>query len=188
MTVDIETRFWGKVDASGDCWEWQAQRSNGYGRVRRDGRWVMAHRLAYELLVGPIPDGLCIDHLCRNRGCVNPTHMEAVPDRVNILRGQGFAARAARQTTCPSGHEYDAVGYRGARTCTLCHLAAGARYRARLRALGHGSVAQAERKTTCPSGHEYNGVTAQGWRTCSICVAARQARYRTRQRALAGQS
>jgi hypothetical protein len=93
-------RFWSKVDRTGDCWKWTAGLTgSGYGRFRWDGGEVAAHRFAYELLVGAIPDGLQIDHLCRNRACVNPAHMEPITQRENILRGVGRAALNAPRRT-----------------------------------------------------------------------------------------
>lgn len=107
-----EERFWVKVDRSGgffSCWHWRASRtSDGYGQFMiRHNRIVLAHRLAYELMIGPIPTGLTIDHLCRNRVCVNPSHLEPVTVKENILRGVGsaFAINAAK-THCPQGHAY----------------------------------------------------------------------------------
>lgn len=83
-----------------DCWFWQgAVQSKGYGSVGHQGRVWSTHRLAYELLIGPIPDGLQIDHLCRNRRCCNPAHLEPVTARMNLLR-------AVRKESCVRGHEY----------------------------------------------------------------------------------
>lgn len=99
-------RFWSKVDRRPDgCWEWTAYRNRfGYGRFGMDGEVVLAHRVAYEMLVGPIPDGLSLDHLCRNRGCVRPDHLEPVTAAENVLRGTGWAGRNARKTHCPRSH------------------------------------------------------------------------------------
>lgn len=133
-------RFWSKVDRSGDCWLWlRATSSKGYGRFWVGGAWqadVLAHRVAYELEVGPVPDGLTIDHLCRNTSCVNPDHLEPVTNRENILRGTGPAALRARQTHCKRGHPFDEVNTRftglGAqRSCRACHADRERRRRAR---------------------------------------------------------
>lgn len=100
-------RFWSKVEKTKGCWNWKASKTpNGYGKFVYQGSCVRAHRVAYEMLVGPIPDGLQIDHLCRNRGCVNPKHMEPVTNRENCLRGESQAARNARKTHCVNGHEF----------------------------------------------------------------------------------
>jgi hypothetical protein len=104
-------RFWPKVDRSGTCWLWTSKINNrGYGLFSLNGRMVAAHRVAYELLVGPIPEGHDVDHVrergCVNRHCVNPSHLEPVTHRENLLRGSGFAAVNAAKTHCPRGHEY----------------------------------------------------------------------------------
>ncbi len=106
----LPDRFWAKVDKSaGDsgCWPWTAWAKGGYGRFWTGAREVPAHRVAYELLVGPIPDGLEIDHLCRNHGCCNPLHLEPVTHAENTKRGSGFAAVLSTRTHCPQGHPYD---------------------------------------------------------------------------------
>lgn len=122
-------RFWEKVNkqAAGGCWEWQASRMpNGYGRfVRDEGGSTLTHRIAYEMLVGPIPAGLQIDHLCRNRGCVNPAHLEPVTARQNVLRSESMAAHHAKKTHCPAGHPYAGdnlhIDRSGSRICRACH-------------------------------------------------------------------
>lgn len=131
MTVDfgdtrMPARFWAKVSPSeSGCWVWQAaRRKDGYGSVGMGGgKTALAHRLAYLMLVGQIPYDLEIDHLCRNRSCVNPAHLEAVSKRTNILRGEGGAAQNARKTHCKNGHELvDGNVYLNGnrRVCKLC--------------------------------------------------------------------
>lgn len=112
MTEQSDTdRFWGRVDRSGDCWAWTgAHHVEGYGEFQMDGRRLRAHRVAWEWAHGPIPVGLEPDHLCRNRACVNPDHLELVTHRVNILRGLAPTAINAAKTECPRGHPYVRVG------------------------------------------------------------------------------
>ena len=104
------SRFWSKVDKRGpsECWNWLASKSPlGYGCFDKRG----AHRVAYEALRGAVPVGLVLDHLCRNPGCVNPAHLEAVTHRENIRRGVRFWQK------CPHG---DAFRYARNRTCQAC--------------------------------------------------------------------
>ena len=108
---DAVQRFVRKVRRlPGGCWEWTGQPAwNGYGRFGLDGREIMAHRFAYEAVRGPVPTGLQLDHLCRNRICVRPSHLEAVTQKVNLQRGIGPALASQRQlakTHCPHGHPY----------------------------------------------------------------------------------
>lgn len=94
-------QFWVRVDKTDACWSWLGDRTPyGYGRFSFRGRAVAAHRFAYELLRGPIPDGLVIDHLCRVKHCVNPAHLEPVTQRENVLRGESIPAQYARRTHC----------------------------------------------------------------------------------------
>jgi len=92
------------------CWEWPgADNGTGYCQVWFEDRARYVHRLSYEMFRGPIPAGLEIDHLCRNRRCVNPEHLEAVPRSVNVTRAMPFRRRAGlsgRKTHCPAGHPY----------------------------------------------------------------------------------
>ena len=111
---------------SSTCWQWiGAITSTGYGHLRHEKKYRQAHRVVYELLHGPIPYGLTLDHLCRNRTCVNPEHLEAVTMRVNILRGTSPCANNARIIVCAHGHEYDALNTYtdklGKRHCRACH-------------------------------------------------------------------
>ncbi len=97
----IEKRLFGRVVwTDRDCWEWAGcQNGTGYGVIGWQGRQDLTHRVSYQLLVGPIPAGLHIDHLCRNRLCINPSHLEPVTCAENIARGLG-----AKRTVCPRGH------------------------------------------------------------------------------------
>ena len=123
-SVTVVHRFWSKVIVRGDdeCWDWIGAKTKGYGRFnpdpRRNGgtKQMPAHRWAYQQLVGPIPEGLTIDHLCRNRSCVNPAHMEPVTNKVNTLRGESVSAQAARRTHCPRNHPYNEENTRWVRT------------------------------------------------------------------------
>ncbi len=119
-------RFFSKVEKRGECWEWTGTlNESGYGIINIDGRMYRAHRLMWVWRRGPIPEGLVIDHLCRNRSCVNPAHMEVVTHRVNILRGNGASARQARKTHCVRGHEFtteNTLIYRAGRRCRACNL------------------------------------------------------------------
>lgn len=122
--ASIEDRFWQKVTQSASCWHWQgAIIKGGYGGFKTPTGHTLAHRFSYELHNGAIPEGLQIDHLCRNRACVRPDHLEAVTQRTNILRGVGLAAKYARVTHCPKGHPYDEANTyhnRGGRYCRQC--------------------------------------------------------------------
>jgi hypothetical protein len=96
--MSLPMRF--AVSLKTGCWEWCGElSSNGYGRVWRNNKRIAAHRAYYEQEVGPIPDGLQLDHLCRNRRCVNPDHLEPVTRTENQLRARPFAKKAHRKLT-----------------------------------------------------------------------------------------
>lgn len=122
--------FWKRVEKTDTCWIWLGYTTTGYGRFLKtvDGkrRWILAHRYVYELLVGQIPEGLSLDHLCMNPLCVNPAHLEPVSIGENILRGFNSAAMNARKTRCRNGHAFTADNLlpsgvrKGQRICMLC--------------------------------------------------------------------
>lgn len=127
--VQVEERFWTKVEkmAEDGCWFWLgAPDKAGYGRVGFNRKDYYAHRLSYEFAHGEIPEGLEIDHLCKNTLCVNPEHLEAVSHAENVRRGDGWAGRYAQKTHCPQGHPYvyeNLEKYwlkRGRRRCLTC--------------------------------------------------------------------
>lgn len=103
--MDEKERFWSKVDKTETCWNWTASKNRIYGQFKVGGRKgvnIPAHRYSYEMLVGQIPDGLVVDHLCCNKKCVNPDHLEAVTQRINVHRHFGMIDR----TRCKNGHEW----------------------------------------------------------------------------------
>lgn len=127
MKRSLRDRIEGSVayEPNTGCWLWvRAKSVDGYGRIKIDGENVSAHRTSYAAYLGPIPEGLTIDHLCRTRLCVNPDHLEAVPMGVNVLRGMNTAAQNARKTHCKRGHALEGgnlyVTRVGERRCKQC--------------------------------------------------------------------
>jgi hypothetical protein len=109
------------------CWVYLGNLSKrGYGQIFWRQKNYQVHRLVYELMVQPIPDGLVIDHKCRVHSCCNPAHLEPVTNRVNVLRGVGLSAMNAQKTHCLQGHPltgdnlYRSTVKRGVRRCRLC--------------------------------------------------------------------
>lgn len=138
---DIE-RFWSHVRSEGDCLVWTGCKSSGYGRFGLGRRSIRAHRFAFAL-VSEIPPGLELDHLCRNRACVNPEHLEPVRHRENFMRSPITMNRVhAGKTHCPQGHQYEGENLHilpnGWRQCRTCNRANTARRRAREAAGGPG--------------------------------------------------
>ncbi len=109
--INPEVRFFAKIEENPEtgCWNWNASLDkDGYGRFHWDAarKTVRAHQFAYSYFREPIPAGLELDHLCRNRQCANPEHLEAVPHRVNVDRGEMYLINGSK-THCPQGHPYD---------------------------------------------------------------------------------
>lgn len=186
-TTDLPTsedRFWARVDRTAGpngCWLWLGPKlPRGYGLLSVNYRRLYAHRYAYELTVGPIPDGMHIDHfVCDNPPCVNPAHLRPVTVRENVLRSKSIAAKHLARTHCGQGHPYDEANTHvkadGSRSCRACD---------RIRA--------AEKRgprpppiTHCKHGHEFNEANTS-WRgnsrVCRACMREAQRRYQQRKR------
>lgn len=123
-----QERFWPKVNKTNGCWLWLGSTNpNGYGRffIKRGLPALLAHRYSYELTNGPIPEGMQVDHLCRCRECVNPSHLELVSPRVNTLRGNSPSAISVRLGQCSRGHKRNSANSyvspsTGKRECRQC--------------------------------------------------------------------
>lgn len=152
MAKTLLQRFEDKVmkDPNSGCWLWTgALASNGYGHIMGETKQDLAHRVSYRLHVGEIPKGLNLDHLCRVRSCVNPDHLEPVTHAENVRRGLSPAmftkaaiARGHAKTHCPSGHPFsleNTYTYNSPtgphRACRICIGVAGAKWRAKKKAL-----------------------------------------------------
>lgn len=173
------------------CWLWLGKLSaSGYGNVTHGGRNLMAHRLAYETFVGPIPSGLELDHLCVTPCCVNPDHLEPVTQAENLRRA------TMRRTHCKHGHEYTPVNTRvrpdGARACRACARSAANRAwkrKPRLVTVRAPRMAPTGlRRTHCPKGHPYDESNSyirksDRGRTCRACQRQAQREYVARKKA-----
>lgn len=145
----LPARFWSKVyPADNGRWLWiGAKGSKGYGNLCVGKRFLNAHRASYSALIGDVPQGLVLDHLCRTRLCVNPAHLEAVTQQVNLLRGEGVTARNAAATTCKLGHPLTGRDGRGCRYCPICQRATWRRAQAAMKARRHALVPAQQSRT-----------------------------------------
>jgi HNH endonuclease len=189
----LPPRFWSKVipEPNTGCWLWLGGRNNqdGYGSYGVSARRSqVAHKACYEILIGPVPGGLELDHRCRVRCCVNPDHLEPVTHRVNVMRGAGMAARNAAAINCPVGHPYDdgsRTARNGWRVCKICEtLRARARSDARKEARRILRIAVGD---VCRRGHPFTPdttiINVRGGissRECRVCKYARTRFYRSR--------
>lgn len=119
-TVQERIEAW-CIETPSGCWEWQgAQNGKGYGRITVEGRSLYVHRVAYEAFIGPIPDGLTIDHLCRTRHCANPWHMDPVPAEINTSRAAKGPRSRCRRELHPLDDANTYVSPSGLRVCRAC--------------------------------------------------------------------
>ena len=160
-----ELWMWQRIVVVESCWEWVGEMGvfgYGYACIQGTHKRVFAHRAMYELLRGPIPDGMDLDHLCRNRRCVNPEHLEPVTHRENCRRGNGWSGRNARKTHCKNGHALTPDNLvskgRGRGTCSICAHAGWAARNARVSAAR--KAARPAPRTHCPLGHALIGENA----------------------------
>lgn len=186
-TKTIEERFFEKVRFTNSCWFWEGARQwKGHGSFYYAGDRIPAHRWAYEYLVGPIPPGLYLDHLCMNPPCVNPAHLEPVTNAENLRR----AVAAYQKESCPHGHAYDEKntyhsknGRRHCRECArLRSLERGRKIFGRTHLFSKPATSNAE-KTHCPYGHAYDHVLPNGKRSCRTCNREAMRRYRAKKAA-----
>lgn len=137
--LDWELHLISQLKPVGDCLEWQGYvEPKGYGTITRNKKSKRVHRCTYEMVKGKIKKGLVLDHLCRNKICVNPDHLEPVTDGVNVLRGIGLAAKYARRNKCKHGHLFNESNTyfepnKKARRCRKCKALAAAKKRLELK-------------------------------------------------------
>ena len=118
-------RFFEKINKTETCWIWTATINRGGYGMFRDGKMKNAHRVSYEIIKGPIPEGLFLDHICRVRHCVNPDHLEPVTNKENVLRGESICAKNKLKTHCKRGHEFISeniiIESENRRRCKTCY-------------------------------------------------------------------
>ncbi len=178
-----------RVNSETGCWEWIAGRyRNGYSKFCYRGRYRIAHRVAYRWFVGRLIEGLEIDHLCKNKCCVNPEHLEQITHRENQRRGNN-PQNHQDTSCCPHGHEYTAENTYthsdGRRSCRTCQrLAALKYYYDKRESQGFTVGPHARDKTHCKYGHPFDELNTRilqsGERQCKICQRKRHRDWKQR--------
>lgn len=173
------------------CWPWPgSDDGQGYGQLKSNNKNYRAHKYFYEHLVGPVPDGMVLDHTCHDpsvcglgntcphRKCCNPKHLNPTTNKRNILRGGGEAARNAAKTHCTKGHEFtpeNTYSQRNGKGCRTCRNASAREARARQKLATADAVVPRVRpkKTHCVQGHEFTETSTysdkNGHRSCKVC-------------------
>ena|SRR5215831_7523740 len=136
LRSDPIARLLARTEITDSCWLWTGPTGDlGYSRVWVDGKGRHGHRVMYEAEIGPVPDGMTLDHLCRVRNCINPAHLEVVSRAENVLRGEGLTAQNARKKRCPKGHRLSGenlyISQKGRRECRICRRAQVRKFRAK---------------------------------------------------------
>jgi HNH endonuclease len=179
-------RFWNGVivDLNTECWDWIRHCRDGYGRLYVEGLHVQTHRFAYSFFRGPIPHGYQLDHLCENRTCCNPWHLDPVRQSENIRRSPiTLATLNSRKTHCKHGHEFTEENtiYRRDRKGRQCRTCDGLHQKSRCKSAL--SRAEIERSMThCKRGHEYSEENTYLWKTSRHCRKCRCHNYAARTR------
>jgi hypothetical protein len=189
MYAELPTRFKERIciEPNTDCWFWTGSNSwvsGGYGQTTLNGKTIGAHRAVYEQVYGLIADGLELDHLCQIPSCVNPSHLEPVPHKINLQRGG--QARRARTTECKRGHAFTSDnsilkpdGRKQCRTCT--NIGRSELRKRRVFSIAAGEITPTLRKTHCPAGHAYDEantrMTRNGNFICRTCHRERERRH-----------
>lgn len=162
------------VHVNGICLEWDGYvAKNGYGVVYINGKHGNAHRFFYELYKGEIPKGYDIDHICRNRACVDPEHLEAVTRKENIRRGRGAGGVMSKpKEKCKNGHDLTIVKLTGGKGCDICKKISEARNRKGIR-LSDIECKNGHKRTPQNTGYNTNHMTGKTNKYCKDCIKIR---------------